>query len=254
MIKKNMGKILNRPHDRASISQKENRDALQKLFFNSPVNKNELLENLGLFLTSKNLARILFFNEIYKKIIDKEGVIMEFGIRWGQNTALLAALRGLYEPYNIKRKIIGFDIFDGFKKNSKKDNNEFPEGSLKLPKNYKKYINAILECIENDNPVNNIKKFEIIKGDAPIKLRQYLNKETHTLVSLVFFDMDTYEPTKKCLKVIKPYLTKGSIVAFDELNCDISKGITPALKETFDISKLEIKRFPHISRISYFEY
>ena len=57
----------------------------------------------------------------YIKIIHKEGVIMEFGIRWGQNTALLAALRGLYEPYNIKRKIkIGFDIFDGFKKNSKK--------------------------------------------------------------------------------------------------------------------------------------
>ena len=55
--------------------------------------------------------------------------------------------------------------------------------------------------------------------------------------------MDTYEPTKKCLEVIKPYLTKGSIVAFDELNCDISKGITPALKETFDISRLEIKDF-----------
>ena len=50
------------------------------------------------------------------------------------------------------------------------------------------------------------------------------------MVSFVFFDMDTYEPTKKCLEVIKPYLTKGSIVAFDELNCDISKGITPTLK------------------------
>ena len=72
------------------------------------------------------------------------------------------------------------------KKILKKDNNEFPEGSLKLPKNYEKYINTILECIENDNPVNNIKKFEIIKGDAPIKLRQYLNKETHTLVSFFF--------------------------------------------------------------------
>ena len=104
MMKKNMGKILNRPHDRASKGQKKNRDTLQKLFFNSPVSKNELLENLGLFLTSKNLARILFFHEIYKKIIHKEGVIMEFGIRWGQNTALLAALRGLYEPYNIKKK------------------------------------------------------------------------------------------------------------------------------------------------------
>ena len=249
-----MPKILKMPHDRADPNQKINRDNLQKLFFNSPIFKKETLDNLGLFLTSKNLARILFFNEIYNKILHKEGVIMEFGIRWGQNIALLSALRGLFEPYNIKRKIIGFDIFDGFKNNSKKDFDEFPEGSLKLPKDYEKYINAILECIENDNPVNHIKKYEIIKGDAPVKLKEYLNKEPHTLISLAFFDMDTYEPTKKCLKAIKPYLTKGSIIAFDELNCDISKGITPALKETFDISNLEIKRFPHISRISYFEF
>mgnify|MGYP003971701973 CR=1 FL=1 len=27
-------------------------------------------------------------NEIYKKIIDVHGVIMEFGTRWGQNLAL----------------------------------------------------------------------------------------------------------------------------------------------------------------------
>ena len=93
--------------------------------------------------------------------------------------------------------------------------------------------------------------YEVIKGDAPKELKKYLNKHPETLASLVFFDMDIYEPTKECLSIIKPYLFKGSILAFDELNCDMAKGITKALSETFEIQNLEIKRIPSISRVSY---
>lgn len=34
---------------------------------------------------------------------------MEFGVRWGQNLALFESFRGIYEPYNYNRKIVGFD-------------------------------------------------------------------------------------------------------------------------------------------------
>ena len=47
--------------------------------------------------------------------------------------------------------------------------------------------------------------------------------------------MDIYKPTKDCLKAIKPHLTKGSVLAFDELNCDMARGVTPALKEVFNL-------------------
>ena len=39
---------------------------------------------------------------------------MEFGVRWGQNLITLNNLRGIYEPFNHSRKIIGFDTFEGF--------------------------------------------------------------------------------------------------------------------------------------------
>ena len=48
-------------------------------------------------------------------------------------------------------------------------------------------------------------------------------------------------------------MTKGSIIAFDELNCDMAKPVTNALKEVFDMKTIEIKRFSHISKISYFK-
>ena len=47
---------------------------------------------------------------MYKKIICHHGVIMEFGVRWGPITNLFQSLRGIYEPFNKHRKVIGFVI------------------------------------------------------------------------------------------------------------------------------------------------
>ena len=254
MKKKRNKKILKEYHitKRSSLIELKNRQKLLDLYLKSPVPDKEKLENLGLYLTTKNFSRMLFFNEIYRQILNTEGVIMEFGIRWGQNLSILVALRGAYEPYNIKRKIIGFDTFEGFLNESEIDDGKYPVGSHKLPKNYSNYISNLLKHLEQENPAPHIKKYEIIKGDASKTLKKYLDKATETIVSFAFFDMDIYKPTKKCLSLMKPHLVKGSILAFDELNCDMARGVTPALKEVFNLNKIKIKRFPHISRISYF--
>lgn len=80
----------------------------------SSIPDSELMDNLGLFLRRQNLARLLFMDQIYKMILDVHGVVMEFGVRWGQNISLFQNLRAIYEPFNYNRKIIGFDTFDGF--------------------------------------------------------------------------------------------------------------------------------------------
>ena len=54
---------------------------------------------------------------------------MEFGLRWGQNLALLIAIRGMLEPYNIKRSIIGFDTFEGLPKDWKVGGRSEKKGS-----------------------------------------------------------------------------------------------------------------------------
>jgi len=237
-----------------SSSELENRKKLSHMLEKNPIDKKELIDNLGLFLNTKNFSRMLFFYEIYKQFLDVEGCIMEFGVRWGQNLSLLAAVRAMFEPYNVKRKIIGFDTFQGFVGTGAQDGKKtfFEKGGLSLPKNYEHFLNDILEVQENFNPVSHVKKFEIVKGDASRTLRKYLSKEKQTIVAFAFFDMDIYKPTKDCLKMLTNYVTKGTIIAFDELNCDYAKSVTNALKEVFDIKTIEIKRFSHISKISYF--
>jgi hypothetical protein len=247
MTKKNISDIRG-----TSIIEENVEDKLIERFKNTSVPDNEILYNLSLFLSSKILSRILFFNELYKKIVTHQGVIMEFGVRWGTTLNLLQSLRGVYEPFNRHRKIIGFDTFEGFTSVTKLDPIS-KKGDFAVTNKYEDELEEILKLQEKLNPIPHIKKFEIVKGDIIETLPQYLQDNPETIVSLVFFDLDIYKPTKKALEVIKPYLTKGSVLVFDEL-CDSNfPGETIALSEVFGLNNVELKRLPITSRISYME-
>ena len=222
-------------------------------FKKCPIPDEQILSNLGLFLNSKNLSRILFMDHIYQKIIDVQGIVIDFGTRWGQNLSLFSALRGIYEPFNRHRKIVGFDTFTGFPKISKKDGHSdlMEEGNISVTKDYDNYLNKLMELQEKDNPLYHIKKFDIVKGDASIKIEKYLKDNPETIIALAYFDFDIYEPTKKCLEAIRPHLIKGSVLGFDELNDPDSPGETIALNEVFGLNNIKLKRYQYASRVSY---
>jgi len=230
------------------------RGDLARHFRRCPIPDNQLMANLGLFLNSKNLARILFMDYLYRQIVPVQGCVMEFGTRWGQNLALFAALRGIYEPFNRHRKIVGFDTFEGFPSISAKDGSSdmMKPGELAVTENYLEYLEKVMELQERDNPLGHIRKYSLRKGDATAEIGRFLKESPETIVALAYFDFDLYEPTRHCLEAIRPRLVKGSVVGFDELNDPDSPGETIALMEAFGLNNVRLKRFPHASRVSYF--
>lgn len=243
-------------HDAIVLSSSEEKDAQGRftdMLKGSPIPDDELLANLGLYLTSKNLSRVLFFYELYQKLVHTHGVIMEFGVRWGQTLSILSALRGIFEPFNRHRKIIGFDTFEGFIGISDKDGSKCKcvDGSFAVAENYESYLGEILNLQEQLNPISHLKKYELVRGDAMQTIPNYFKDHPETLVSMAIFDFDIYKPTKVALEAVKPRLFKGSILVFDELCDDIFPGETLALLETIGISDLRISRLPMTARISY---
>ena len=240
--------------DYASVFEEKGREGLLELLKTNPIPDEQLLSNIQLFIDSKNLSRILFMNELYKMAIDVQGVIMEFGTRWGPNAAQFAALRGIYEPYNRHKKIIAFDTFKGFPSVEKEDGSSdlMIPGQLELPDKYEVFLDKVMQLQESVNPLNHIQKYEVIKGDAILKLADYLNDHPETIVALAYFDFDIYKPTKDCLDLIASRLTKGSVIGFDELNDPDSPGETTALMETFGLRNISLKRYRYASRVSYF--
>ncbi|HKL40763.1 MAG TPA: hypothetical protein VJ894_08790, partial [Cryomorphaceae bacterium] len=105
----------------ASDKEKNNREHQKELYLNSPIPVEEKVSQVGLYQRRQELSKVLFMNEIYQKIVGTHGVIMEFGTRWGQNLATLSNMRGIYEPFNYNRRIIGFDTFEGFIGGHEKD-------------------------------------------------------------------------------------------------------------------------------------
>jgi len=229
----------------ASENEKKNRKIFLETFKNCPIPENELLANLGLFVKRQELTKFLFFYELYKKILDVHGIIIEFGSRWGQNLITLTNLRSILEPYNYSRKILGFDTFEGFKNTSEKDGNHevIKEGAFSTSNNYEKYIEKIINYHETESPLSHIDKHEIIKGDAGIEFPKYLDTHPETIIAMAYFDFDIYNPTKNCLELIKNHITKGTIIGFDELNDPNFPGATKALKEVLNIQNYSIRRF-----------
>lgn len=235
-------------HIKSNSSPKEAsvRDEFHETFVKCPIPSNEVLSNLGLFLNRQTLSRIIFMHELYHKVIPINGIVVEFGVRWGQNLALFSSFRGMYEPFNYSRKIVGFDTFSGFPSVSKQDGTDeiASQGAYSVTEGYENYLDSVMSYHEFESPLNHIKKYEIVKGDAVLTLEKYLQEHPETIIALAYFDFDIYEPTKKCLELIKSHITKGTVIGFDELNWPAFPGETLALKEVFGLDKYSIRRSP----------
>lgn len=227
----------------SSAYEESIRGDIVKYFRQCPIPDREILQNLPLFLSRQNLSQILFVHEVYQHIVDVHGVIMEFGVRWGRNLALYESLRGIYEPFNHNRKIIGFDTFEGFPSVDQKDGNDeiISLGAYNVTQDYVDYLVNVLDYHEQESPISHIKKYEIVKGDASAGITRYLGKHPETIVALAYFDFDIYKPTLDCLKAIRGCLTRGSVIGFDELNNATYPGETLALRETLGLSAYKIR-------------
>lgn len=236
--------------------EKDNREKMLSLFKSCPIPHEEILSHLGLFIRRQDLSRLLFMNELYQKIVPIHGCVMEFGVRWGQDIALYESFRGLYEPFNNNRRFIGFDTFEGFPSVHEKDGGSeiIHEGAFNVTEKYEEYLTEILDCHEIENPIPNITKYELVKGNAIEQIENYLNAHPETIIAFAYFDFDIYEPTVKCLEAIKPHLTKGAVIGFDEINVQDYPGETLALKEVLGLDTFKIQRSPYSSVQSYLIY
>ena len=79
------------------------------------------MENFPKYVRRQNLTRFLVLYEIFKKILDVKGSIIECGVNQGYGVMTWAKLSAILEPVNLTRKIYGFDTFEGFVGVSKKD-------------------------------------------------------------------------------------------------------------------------------------
>lgn len=232
---------------RPSGQETEARQALLELFKRRPIPDDAILDHLEVFLRPQRIAELLALAQVYQRIIEVHGVVMEFGVRWGRHLSVFAGLRATLEPTNFYRRIIGFDTFAGFEGIDVSDgsSDRVHEGAMSVSEGYEAYLAEVLALHEMESPMSHIRRFELCKGDAPVALESYLERHPETIVALAYFDMDLYRPTKECLELLRPHLTRGSVLAFDEVMHPDFPGEAIAVKEALELSNLQLRRVPY---------
>lgn len=219
------------PHE--SDHERQVRLRLARLLARSPIPPEELADNLTLYLRRQPLTDLLSLDALYRMILDVPGVIMEFGVHRGRHLAALTALRGVHEPYNPHRRIIGFDTFTGFPEVTAVDavSPAAVPGRFAVAADYPEHLRDVLDAHEDSEHLRHIRRTLLVQGDVRDTLPRYLAQNPQTIIALAYFDLDLYEPTRDTLRALLPYFNKGSVLAFDQLGHAKWPGETAALRE-----------------------
>jgi hypothetical protein len=218
----------------------------KQCFEQNPTSWEKKIENFPKYVKRQNLTRFLALYEIFKRVIDVKGSIIECGVFQGFGTLSWAKFSAILEPVNLTRRIYGFDSFEGFPGISEKDQSDasrhIQQGQL-----YADSYDEILELAaihDSTRFLGHIPKVKLIRGNATETIPTFVQENPHLLVSLLFLDFDLYEPTKIAIEQFLPRMPKGAIIAFDELDNPLWPGETMALLETVGANRLRIERLP----------
>ena len=123
-----------------------------------------------------------------------------------------------FELFNHSRSANGFDSFEGFVGTDEKDgaHEMIQDGNFATQSGYAERLHDYLRHRESLSLLGHVQKVKLVESDAIKTLPAYLEAHPEPAMSLVHFDMDIYKPTVESLNMLKPHLTKGSIVVLDE--------------------------------------
>jgi len=215
-------------------------EQIEKHFNESCGTFTEKMQSFPRFVSRQQQAIYLYKWELFQKIVDVQGSILEFGVYMGSGAFSFLSFSSILEPYNYQRKIIGFDTFEGFPGYTDADLTTAEADPSITTEGFKVaggLYNDLQECaaIQDQNrPIGHIQKLELVKGDITHSLPKFLEENPHTLISLLYLDMDLYEPTKLALELLYDRVVPGGIVAFDEINNPAWPGETKAYLEFFN--------------------
>jgi len=251
MAKKEVYSMLNQNNQRPS--DVEYFEKLNSFWDDSLGSNIDKLKAFTKYTPFTEFPKFLAKYEIFKNILNIQGSIVECGVHQGGGLMTWALLSSIFEPVNHMRKIIGFDTFSGFPQLDEIDkvpeNTDAKIGGLSVDA-YSDIMEAV-KIYDLFRPLGHINKVELIKGDASVTIEEYLDKNPHLVVSLLYLDFDIYIPTKRAIELLLSRMPKGSVIVFDELNHRDWPGETLAVHETIGISNLRIQRFPFNPQISY---
>lgn len=227
-------------------AEREEGSRNRECFERNPDAWEQKLENFPKYVRRQNLTRFLALYEIFKRVLEVKGSIVECGVFRGFGVMSWAKLSAILEPVNLTRRIYGFDSFSGFPSLTARDRGGLGKG-VRTGDLFADSYEELLELSrihDSTRFIGHIPKVHLVKGDATKTIPKFIKENPHVVVSLLFMDFDLYEPTRCALRHFVPRMPKGAIIAFDQLDNPLWPGETLAMLDEVGAGRLRIERMP----------
>ena len=168
-------------------------------YFEQSIGTNlDKLRNFAKYVPRQDLSRFLVKHEIFKRILNIHGHIIECGVFLGDGVMTWAQFSAIHEPYAHVRRVVGFDTFEGFPAFSKEDGHSKLDHARPggLATHAKADIEHAVSLYDLNRPIGHIPRVELVVGDATKTIPRYVADNQHLVVAMLYLDFDLYEPTK----------------------------------------------------------
>ncbi len=243
--------------------EKMQREVLERLYTTTQLSVFEMFRNFPVFTPRFNIARFLAHYELFRKVVDLPGVIIDLGVFRGASTFTWAKLCEIFCPTDVRKIVYGFDTFKGFPSLSTADGPENHQQDVRVGGYFggneiERDLNMAQEAMKNDKHIRHLNRIEFIKGDVIRSIPEFVQSKGNGLrIVLLNLDLDLYEPTKTALEHFVPLMVSGGIIILDEYAVDTFGGESKAVDEYFLKAfrrKAIIKKFPwHSNPSGYIE-
>lgn len=200
----------------------------------------------GFYLTSETgrIGKFLNHLEIYRKITNLPGDILEFGVYKGSSFARLIAFRDLLET-QASRRVVGFDAFGKFPSEVELSTDKDFIDQFEGAGGYGISDQELREHLERKGTGN----FELVKGDILKTIPQFLLDNPSLKIALLHIDVDVYEPSKVILETLWERIVPGGILMLDDYGT--VEGETKAVDDFFAGKNKTIHKPPYYHIPSY---
>lgn len=197
---------------------------------------NSLLLNGGLDRLTKLLARY----ELFKRVIDLPGDIVEGGVFKGSGVLYWAKLIQIFNPLS-RRKVIGFDTFDGFPEAASHQYETERATELVRESAYEPISPEEIMLLAQSQTLD--PRVELVKGNAVSTIPHYVKANPGVRLALLNLDFDTYDATAAALEYLYPLVVPGGIIIFDEYGVR-GFGESDAVDEFFRHTHVDLRVLP----------
>lgn len=219
---------------------------LEKIVSSQP--PGEVLKHWPAYVQRRFLPRFLAHYELFKKILDVPGCIIELGVYRGASFFTWASLLETFLPCDRSRRVYGFDHFDGLRPEHFQSQDASIDGrDGKSSWAYKadaELVRSLTQLHNDDNLLPGIERCALVEGDVFETVPLFLEANPGLRISLLHFDLDLYGPTKFCLEHLYPLVSPGGIVCLDEYGLVPWEGETRAVDEYFSGNMPDLRKFP----------